>query len=505
MQRETGATVNATDRRGAEWFIFLLLLVCYVYFLPRWADWNVNSRMNLVLAVVDQNTLAIDRYYQNTGDYAFYNGHYYSDKAPGTAAAAIPFYWLFKTLGGRSLIETATGYIGNSAFVSTLYSEGRGLVSENLYYFSALTFVTFFTSALPSALLGVLVYRMAREWADKQWYAIAVALAFGLATPAFAYANNLYGHQLAAFLLFGSFYLVYQSARANKPFVYAALTGLMLGAALITEYPTGLVVFALGLYAIFKWRRISMVAVAALTGLLPLLLMFAHNLAIFQTPLPVGYLYSPLYSDLHHTGLISLTYPKLDVLFELGFGVQRGLFLLSPFLLLSVPGFYWFARERALRAEFLVTLWAVASFFLFNSSSAMWQGGFGVGPRYMVPMLPFLALPVVFVFNHARSGVARSIIGVLIAVSLVLIWIVSLGGQQFPQFQSFPLVEYSLPMVFQGQLARNLGMLVNLRGLASLLPLLIIILALSFVYLWRTRPPQPSPRAAARNSPAALP
>lgn len=505
MEATIGARATKADRRGMSWFVFIVLLLCYIYFLPRWADWNVNSRMNLVLAIVEQNTLAIDSYYYNTGDYAFYNGHYFSDKAPGAAFVAIPFYVLFKTLGGRALVGAAVPYVGNSAFVSTLESGGRGVVAESLYYFAALTFVTFFTSALPSALLGVLVYRLAREWAQLQWSALVLALAFGLATPAFAYANNMYGHQLSAFLVFGAFYLVYRTADSNKPFLYAALTGVMLGAALMTEYPTALIVSGIGLYAIYKWRKPTFVLVAAAAGLLPLLLLFAHNYAIFQTPLPVGYLYSPLYSELHHTGLISLTYPKADALFLLGFGIERGLFLLSPFLLLAVPGLYWFARERALRAEFFVTLWAVLSFWLFNSSSAMWQGGFGVGPRYLVPMLPFMVLPIIFVFNHVHAQWARWSIGALIGLSWLMVWIVTLGGQQFPQYQSFPLLEYSLPQWFGGQIARNLGMLLNLKGYSSLAPLLPMLLGLAAVYMWRTRPPQRSARPAARNSPAALP
>ena len=64
---------------------------------------------------------------------------------------------------------------------------------------------------------------------------------------------------MSAFLLFGAFYLVYRTARSNKPFLYAALTGLMLGAALMTEYPTALIVAGIGLYAIYKWRRLALV------------------------------------------------------------------------------------------------------------------------------------------------------------------------------------------------------------------------------------------------------
>ena len=48
--------------------LFLLLLFCSTYTFPRWADWNQNSRFDLVLAIVDQGTLCIDDYYQNTDD-----------------------------------------------------------------------------------------------------------------------------------------------------------------------------------------------------------------------------------------------------------------------------------------------------------------------------------------------------------------------------------------------------------------------------------------------------
>lgn len=486
--------------RATEWFIFILLLVCYTYFLPRWADWNVNSRMDAIFAVVDQNTLAIDAYYKNTGDYAFYNGHYYSDKAPGTLFLGIPFYAAFKLGGGGALIEMLVPRVSNSAFAATLNAQGRGMVAESLYFFAALVWVTFFTSAIPSALLGVLLYRFALVWANSSTLALVVALAYGLATPAFAYANNLYGHQLSAFLLFAAFYLAYRAARGRRPMLYAALTGLALGTALITEYPTALIVGGMGIYALYTWRDVKMILVACAAGLPPLLLMLAHNFAIFQTPLPVGYLYSPLYSELHHTGLISLTYPKLDVLFQLMFGAQRGLFLLSPFLFVSLFGFIWFARERTARAEFFLTLWAVVSFWLFNSSSAMWQGGFGVGPRYLVPMLPFMALPFVFVLNYARTWWMRAAIVVTIALSWLLIWITTLSGQQFPQYQKVPLLEYSLPRLAAGEIARNAAMFINLGGWLSLLPLILAVSVMTIAYLVWTRSGNFSMRAAAPTS-----
>src|SRR5438128_11417351 len=67
-----------------------LLLVTYAYVRPRWADWSQNSRLDLVRALSERHDVVIDDYVVNTGDYALYQGHAYSDKAPGPAFLALP-------------------------------------------------------------------------------------------------------------------------------------------------------------------------------------------------------------------------------------------------------------------------------------------------------------------------------------------------------------------------------------------------------------------------------
>jgi len=56
--------------RRPEWRLFALLLVCYVYFLPRFADWSQSSRAAVILAIVNDGRLSIDDYGWATGDYA---------------------------------------------------------------------------------------------------------------------------------------------------------------------------------------------------------------------------------------------------------------------------------------------------------------------------------------------------------------------------------------------------------------------------------------------------
>src|SRR5690606_10997887 len=206
--------------------------------------------------------------------------------------------------------------------------------------------------------------------------------------------------QPAAFLLFAAFFLL---ARAHNRVGAgrALLVGFLLGYAFVTEYPVALMVVPIGLYALHGfWRRRQLAPLfwLAAGGLAVAAGWMWYNTTIFGGPLELGYSRSELWTDQHHTGFMSLTLPTLDAAWGITFSAFRGLFLLAPWLLLAVPGFVLWWRERRLRAEWWLSLTIVLLIFLFNASSGMWWGGFAVGPRYLLPMLPFFVLPTAFVF-----------------------------------------------------------------------------------------------------------
>src|SRR5271156_7107076 len=80
----------------------VVTFLSFVYFYEG-GGWNQNSRFDLLRAIVEQHTLQIDAYHENTQDKAHFNGHYYSDKAPGLVFLAVPF-----AMAARPLIR-ATG------------------------------------------------------------------------------------------------------------------------------------------------------------------------------------------------------------------------------------------------------------------------------------------------------------------------------------------------------------------------------------------------------------
>jgi hypothetical protein len=466
-------------RHQIEICLFLTLLVCYVYFFPRWADWNQNSRFDLALAIVDKGTLCIDDYYQNTGDYALFEGHHYSDKAPGTSFLGVPVYWTFKQIVSlEPMEELLTRLEANPALVSTLREGGTGLQVSKVYFALALTAVTFFVVAVPSAFLGVLLYYWTAYCTNNPFYRLVVPFIYGLLTNAFPYSNMFFGHQIVATLLFMAFFIIFRIDRCELGPAWLVLAGFLLGYAVITEYPTALVAAGLCVYAFFATPNRRWLVGLVLAGLPPGLLLMAYNYAIFRTPLPVGYRYSELYTELHSTGFLSLSYPHPGALWGITFGSYRGLFFVSPILLLAASGFVIWWRRRIHRRAWWMCLYAVISFFLFNGSSVMWQGGWSVGPRYLLPMLPFLVVGLVYFFDAWGHQLWARVTTVILGVwSFFAVWAETIGGQHFPDWTTNPLFTYSLPNLAAGNIARNVGMLLKLSGWASLAPLLICLSA----------------------------
>lgn len=490
------------SRRAYAAAVFLILLICYGYFMPKWADWAANSRADLVYAFVDEGVLTIDSYHENTGDKAFFEGHYYTDKSLGPSLLALPFYVVFKVIATlppvQNLIENG-GSLGG--FSDTLNPEGAGFRPQAMYQGMALTFMTFFATSIPAALLGTVVFLFAARFARKDSYAFLAALVYGLATPVFAYSNVLFQHQLAAFGIFVGFYLLWRVIYENASHRWLWVVGVLFGFVAITEYPVVPFAGFIFLWAAYKMpHRVALYRVVL--GAIPLGLLFAaYNYAIFHTPLPVGYEYSTNWQEVHDQGFMSLTSPSFETFIGLTISPFRGLFFIAPVLLLALPGLVLMWRQRPdYRSVTVLFSLLISGFLLYNSSSVMWSGGHAVGPRYLVPMIPFMTLPLIFAFNWLLPQRAtRYVVIFLAALSLFNVWTQTIAGQYFPPADvdgvpiMNPLVEYSLPLLAEGNVARNYGnVILGLPGMSSLIPLIVAIIA---VYLlvprWLDRRSQP--------------
>lgn len=465
-----------TEKRenAAGWILALILLVIYAYFFPRWADWNQNTRLNLTLAVVEERSLAIDTYHENTGDKLFYEGHYYSDKAPGLSFAAVPVYALMRPILESAPASQLLDRVASSpALEATLNPDGSGVNREKVIFAVAQYVFTVLLVSLPSALLGLLLFHFLGRFTRNLWLRFSLVLAYGLGTVALPYSTVFYSHQLGAVLTFAAFFLVFRIKWEGAPRWHLWLVGALLGFSILSENPTALIAAVIGLYALVSlrdWKAGIPVAAAAL----PFVLLFlGYNYARFGDPLELGYQYHATFTAHAAAGPAGFAGFRWEALWDITFSPYKGLFFRSPFLLLAFPGLVKLWQAGRFRAEVVASLVILTGYFFHAASFYDWGGGHTAGPRYLVAMLPFMAFPVISIIENKAW---RILFFVLALVSILLIGAETMAGQHFPyQEMRNPWTEYILPSWQRGDIARNLGTVLGLPSWYSLIPLFVVV------------------------------
>ena len=253
-------------RNGRALLVFLFLLACYGYFFPTLNNWGSNSRMDLIYALGDKGKVRIDDYHQNTGDKAYFDGHYYMEKSIGPSLLGLPFYVIFKGLVRiPPLARLASGNRGPGALptLEEVYKKYHlpvpgtpGAGHPPLYHAMALVFVTFFSVAVTSAMLGAAVFLLADRFSAAPGNAVALALAFGLGTPAFAYSNQLYQHQAGAFGAFVGFFVLWRVMEEGASKRWLWLVGALFGYAAASEYVLAPILTLLVVWAVLRLRPV---------------------------------------------------------------------------------------------------------------------------------------------------------------------------------------------------------------------------------------------------------
>jgi hypothetical protein len=479
---------------GRTILVFLVLLVSSAYFFPRLNNWGANARMDLIYALGDKGVVQIDDYHLNTEDKAFFDGHYYLEKSVGPSMTGLPAYMAFRVLvrlPPLASIVSGSAPPGSLPTVQQVYEQSQlpepgtpGAGHPILYHAMALSFVTFFSVALMSAMLGAAVYLMASRFSSSG-NALVLALAFGLGTPAFAFSNELFQHQVGAFGSFVGFFLLWRVIDEGASHRYLWLVGVLFGLAAASEYVLAPILACVVLWAIPKIRPPRhLLRVAA--GSLPwVIATVAYNIVAFRTPIPIGYRYSVF--GIPEGSLFGLVPPSWESVYGITFSPYRGLFLLSPFLLLAPAGLYVMSR-RGGRTRSLagVLLFVSLALLGYNACYWVWDGGGSVGPRFLVPMIPFLSLPIIFIIDGARHLWQRAAIALLVVVSIAGVWMQSLAGHNFPpDTVDQPILDYALPLLQQGDVRFNVGHVLGLRGLMTLIPLVFIVAAILWLVPWR--------------------
>ncbi|MDQ6803157.1 MAG: hypothetical protein M3041_20325 [Acidobacteriota bacterium] len=391
--------MSVADRQLAFW-LFLLTFVTYAYFQAG-GGWNQNSQFDLTRAIVERHTLAIDDYASNTGDVSRAGGHTYSNKAPALSwIAAVPYALLYMMNGGGS-IEAIT---------------------LNTYM------LTLVCVAFPGALIPWMLYRHARKKGFTAPWSATVALTTALATQLLPYATVfMVPVPSAALLLFAAL-----SPRR-------ALAGFSAGLATAVNY---LCAPALLILAFTHERKLRY----AIGAVAPLAVLAIYQKICFG---------SFLTSSLSHLdprfvtkgaafGLLHL--PTLEAIFGISVSAYRGLFYFAPVLIMAIGGAIVWFRDRDDRLTLAAVVLIFAIFFAINASFNGWEGGFGIGARYLVPTIPLLALAML-----RCRGWLRPMLLVLGAISFAMNFAAAAVDPQPSGSIPRPMTQYIFPLLIDGR------------------------------------------------------
>ncbi len=463
MPKTANAPTPGLEGRRAL-LLGLALLACYSYFFYLGGNWNVESRYAQIYALAEHGTLVIDSYPflpEDGGDAARYEGHYYSDKLVGPSLVAVPAYWLTRrvcTAAGMSL-------------------------RRSVYFSLRITNVV--TNALPSALLGALLYLFLAQLGLSAALRVWLAVAYGLGTLAFPYSTVLFGHQLAAVAIGLAFLLLWRQRGDWSP-RRALGAGALLGFAAISDVMGLFIAFIVGLYTILLAARqraqagsvVGRIAPLALLALAVFSTQLVANWSSFGSPLTFPHIYhaQESFRARHTAGLFGLHLPQLYPLYQLTVGPWRGLFHSSPVLLLALPGVVLLGRKW--RAEAVTIAAAYLAVLLVHSGYENWTTGSVFGPRYQIAALPLLIIAAAPAAQ--RWPVAFKALSV---VSIAFMAAVTARSPFVPEDLRNPLGVILGDFASGNLLQGNLGLLrpFGLDGLASLAPLLIVVAALLLV------------------------
>ena len=386
MRRMPG---RISSERRIELLIVLLVLVAAGFFVHTNGA-NGASRLALSAAIVEEGTVRLDAYEHTLGvDLASKDGHVYSDKAPGQPLAAVPFWAVYRAVGGDPGTDLRVDWHLGSWWI------------------------TFWFCALPGALLAALMYRYARSAVPpKAAVTAAVGLFFG--STLYPMSALLFGHILTSLLLMIAF-LRLRAARLGGDRRDLLVAGLAAGSAVAVEYTVLIVVVVLAAAAAATHR--SSASWFAIGGVPAIVLLGGYHTAAFGGPLQHPYKFSAF--DVHHDTLAGIGAPDPALLLEVLLG-ERGLLSLTPVIAIGIAGLVG-GRRRLDPYDVAVPLAVLCLYLLFAAGWVDATGGWSPGPRHLLPAMPLLAVGVALAWQRWRrlAMVATTYSVVMMALAMV--------------------------------------------------------------------------------------
>jgi hypothetical protein len=300
---------------------------------------------------------------------------------PGQALLCAPWYAL-----GQYLLARLPGVPADDTDLIVAFSACLSSAT-----FSALT-ITFFFLLLTG--IGVPVRA-----------SLFAAVMVGFATPIFAYSGWLYSEPVSSAIFVGVALLLFGRSHDLISLQAASLAGLIMGLGAFVR-PTN--VLAVPIFAVAVLIRDGKPALRAAfafcaTSAVGVVLLLTHNAFLFGGPFEFGY---PTAAE-GAKRLNTFDTPLLKGLYGFLLSPGKSIFIFAPPVILALAGVrrLWKLERGAATVAVLFPL----IYLIFYARYTQWEGGYCVGPRYLVPSIVLLCLGLGPRLAEGRSNMNSNI------------------------------------------------------------------------------------------------